>query len=140
MDSRHTQSRIGEICDCTSFTGPHKARVFANLNVWKLVTGPKTLAVSERIAGDPRSFRRWITIFPRLIARRIEIRDATAATNVSAAFKHRSHLRAHAPRWIPIIIVPMHDELASRFFTGEIALGADRQLLIETDVANAIAH
>src|SRR6185369_5586931 len=140
MDSRYTQSRIGGINYRASFTGPHKARVFAHLNVGEFVTAPKALAIRERVAGDPRSFRSRITILPRLIARRIKVRDATAATHIRAALDHRPHLRAHAPRWVPVVIIPMHDELAARFFTREVAFGANRQLLIETHVANAIAR
>src|SRR6185503_7341692 len=140
MDSRYTYSGIGEIGDRTSFAGPHKPRVFANLNIRKLVTTPETLAVSERVAGDPRSFRRWIAILPCLIACRIEVRYATAAANIGAVIEHRPHLRAHAPRRVPVIIVPVHDKLATSLFTREVALGPDRQLLIETHITNAIVR
>src|SRR5215213_10844862 len=138
MNSRDTQTGIREIDDRSSLAGPDKARVFAHLNIGKLMTVPKALAISERVAGDPRPYRRRIAILPRLISHRIEVRDATAAAQIHAAIEHCAHLRTHAPRWVPVVIIPMHDELALRFFTREITLRPDRQLLIETHVANAI--
>src|SRR5215217_7930806 len=88
VHSRHTQSRIGEIGYSTSFAGPHKTRVFTHLNIRKLMTAPKTFAVSERVARDPRPLRRRIAILPSTVSRRIEVCDATAATQIGAALDH----------------------------------------------------
>ena len=77
-DRRDPQSRV--LCWTT------RNAVFPHLNVRKLVTAPKTLAVSKRVAGDPRSFRRWVAILPR--------RSHAGSKYATRLLPHRSALRS----------------------------------------------
>jgi hypothetical protein len=50
----------------------------------------------------------------------------------------RIDLIAQAMRRMPIVIVPVRDDLAARGFTRPIALRPNRDFLVQADIANAI--
>ncbi len=69
----------------------------------------------------------------------IELKKARIAEtgDVGGIGQQRRDLGAEAVRGIPVVIVPMDDDGATRQLAGAVALGADTQSLLRVDVADS---
>src|SRR5262249_46132764 len=106
----------------------------------KPVALPKTLAVTEGVASNPWAARYRVSVLPDLIGSRLVIQQPARPANVRIVLKQRIDLGTDAPRGIPVIIIPVDDDLAAGEFAGQISLCSDGKLRVERDITDSIVH
>lgn len=117
---------------------PEEAQVLADGDVGEGVALPEAARVAERGAVHPRPRAGGIDIAPgQARGGGVEV-DLGQAGDVGVAGRQRRHLRLDPRRRHPVVVVPVHDHLGAGRLAGEVALGAERELAIEAQVADAL--
>ena len=115
-----------------------ETRVLADTDLGKRVGAPDSLAIAQSRAIHPSGQRLGIHIFPGLPGKRVDEEDTVNAADVGLGMFQRLDLRGDARRSVPIIVVPVQDNVAMRFRAGRVALGADRLALLAADVTHLL--
>ena len=74
---------------------------------------------------------------PELVGRDVVDGRGGEAGDVGFVRDDRGELLAQAGRTVPVVIVPVRDDLAARVLACDLALRADRAARVDADVAHA---
>src|SRR5262249_21685521 len=95
---------------------------------------PQVLAVAHRAAGDPPPHTARILILPCAGPGRLEVEHAPGAADVCAMLQEVVHLIAETMRSLPVVVVPVSDDLPFGELAGAVALLAEHQPVVQSDV------
>jgi hypothetical protein len=103
---QHAQPRAAQLGD--------EAGVLADRDLLKAGALPQRFPVAERGAVDPGRTTAWVDIFPAAPGDGIEEQDAVEPAEIGAAVDDLGDLPAEPPRGVPVVIVPVRDDLSVR--------------------------
>src|SRR5262249_10925381 len=104
----------------------NKTSIFPDIDLGKWRPLPQRPSITQCRAAYPTRASGWVDIFPRALPRGVEKQHAIETANIGIASGEHLHLKAQAMRRVPVVIVPMGNDLAARFFASVVAFGADR--------------
>src|SRR5438309_8705933 len=127
MNGRYVEGGIVEGNEVGAAQIPDEPRVLTLVDLGEPVRAPQSLAIAERASGQPAAGAARIDVLPGA-ARSGLVEVETRETACVAAHAHqRLDLIAHAPVRHPVVVVPVHDDVAAGRLAGEVALGSKRE-------------
>ena len=116
---------VAEITHGGSRFCPDESRVLAHLDFRKWMRRPTRPAISERVAGNPSPTASCIAIPPGPRRRRVVVKERAGPANLRVACAQRLDLLRYTVGRVPVVVVPVNDELAVSRSAGDIAFRAD---------------
>ena len=115
---------------------PDKAHILGDIDLRKTMLLPKALVVAERVAGDPGPQPGGINVLPGVLRGGLKIVETVETADVEIVLEELRDLVGEPPGGVPIVVVPVENDVARGALAGEIALGADGVSAVEPDVAD----
>ena len=136
MNHGDVKFKIGQDGGFDAAVFPDKARVFADADVVEAVVLPERFFIAQRAAGKPHFVLHRIFVQPKLPRAQIPKEQLLNAANLRVAREQRLHLIANAMPRLPIVVIPMQNNLGAAALDREISFRAGGKLFGQCEISN----
>ena len=138
MDEADVKRWVGDDVQAFRREGPDERSVLPNVAVGERVLGPGRTAIEQGAASQPRALVGRVAIQPGLALVEMVEKQITRAAHVGAGRRQSSHLDVQAMGRVPVVVVPMGDQLTPTQFAGQVAFRTHGKPLFETHVTDTL--
>ncbi|MFK4727432.1 hypothetical protein ABIE89_008532 [Bradyrhizobium niftali] len=136
MHQPDKEAVVGQDMDSRPVRADDEAGVLADRYLGKRMRTPVRFSIAQRRAADPGPRGAGIDIFPCPARARLDEQDAVDAADIGLVALKRLDLGADARRRVPVVVVPVQNDVTARLGASGIAFGAERPVAAGTEIAD----